>query len=162
MSLTAEKVLVGMSRAAQLNRLRILPFAPGQIDNHLHSLNPNALMLHWFARYGPDGIWSAQRSAQSIQKFPLSLTKNKHKKIANTSGKGASEKTRTSKSTAIKTTKTPSKNASNSLHSVQISSQFRLNLAHAITSDPANLCAKLFNEFFLVMETASSTHSSIA
>ena len=63
MYLSAEKVLVGLSCVQTLQHLSIIPFAPGQTDDHLHSLRPNEVMLHWFAGYGNDGFWSAQNSA---------------------------------------------------------------------------------------------------
>ncbi len=51
MSLTAEKVLVGLSRVETLEHLRILPYNPSGNQNHLYTLKPNELMLHWFAGY---------------------------------------------------------------------------------------------------------------
>ena len=87
MYLSAEKVLVGLSRVQTLQHLRIIPFAPGQTDNHLHSLRPNEIMLHWFAGYGNDGLWSAQNSAASIARNPIS-----HKKYSKTKSSVTSTK----------------------------------------------------------------------
>jgi hypothetical protein len=95
MYLSAEKVLVGLSRVQTLKHLRIIPFAPGQTDNHLHSLRPNEVMLHWFAGYGNDGFWSAQNSAQSIAKNPLSSKKQSKTKSSVNSTKKASSSSST-------------------------------------------------------------------
>ena len=77
MSLTAEKLLVGLSRVQMLDHLRILPYGPGQNEQHLYCLKPNQLMLHWFAGFNESGIWSPQGSAASIQKHPLTSTKKR-------------------------------------------------------------------------------------
>ncbi len=57
MSLTAEKVLVGLSRVETLEHLRILPYGPSQNQNHLTNLKPNELMLHWMAGFNESGFW---------------------------------------------------------------------------------------------------------
>ena len=98
MYLSAEKVLVGLSRVQTLQHLRIIPFAPGQTDNHLHSLRPNEIMLHWFAGYGKDGLWSAQNSAASIARNPISHKKHsKPKNSVKSPKKTSSTSTTTSK-----------------------------------------------------------------
>ena len=68
MFLTAEKVLVGLSRVETLEHLRILPFCPSQNQNHLYTLKPNEMMLHWVAGYDEAGHWSVHGSVQFIQK----------------------------------------------------------------------------------------------
>ena len=123
MSLTAEKVLVGLSRVETLEHLRILPFSPSQTINHLLAMKPNELMLHWVAGYDESGYWSTQGSAQSIQKHPLN-SKNKGK----TNSKKTSGCTSSKPATMSADTATAPKSGQNS---VQVVSQFRLNLAHA-------------------------------
>ena len=77
MSLTAEKLLVELSRVQMLDHLLILPFGPGQNEQHLYCLKPSQLMLHWFAGFNEPGVWSPQGSAASIQKHPLTSTKKR-------------------------------------------------------------------------------------
>lgn len=137
MSLTAEKVLVGLSRVETLEHLRILPFGPSQTQNHLLAMKPNELMLHWVAGYNESGYWSTQGSAQSIQKHPLNSTKK---------GKTTSKKTqgRTSSKTATKSADTATAPSSDE-NSVHVVSQFRLNLAHASRGN----VDKLHHAFFV-------------
>ncbi len=78
MQLTAEKVLVSLSRVETLNHLRILPYAVGQTEKHLYQLKPNKLMFHWVQGFDENGIWCPQRAAQSILRNPISKT-NKNK-----------------------------------------------------------------------------------
>jgi hypothetical protein len=136
MYLSAEKVLVGLSRVQTLQHLRIIPFAPGQTDNHLHSLRPNEVMLHWFAGYGNDGFWSAQNSAQSIAKNPLSSKKQSKTKSSVNSTKKASS-----------SSSTPSKKVPNTSDTnlPRVVKQFRLNAAHSLPADST----KLFHAFFV-------------
>ena len=146
MPLTAEKVLVGLSRVAELDHLRILPFAPGQTETHLYRLKPKELMIHWFLGFGQDGKWSSQRAAQSIAKHPIS---NKGKiKIASKANSQSAPKT---SSTSAGTSSLSQKSAggTNSAKTTdpasvpvsdRVNSQFRLNLAHAPhLSDPIKL-----------------------
>ncbi len=149
MYLSAEKVLVGLSRVQSLKHLRILPFAPGQTDNHLLSLKPNDIMLHWFAGYRPDGVWSAQRSAASIAKFPLA-TKKKQRQSSNSAPQTQQpQKQKTSNTTsALSMGNTSSKSVSSlasTSSSVRVVAQFRINMAHAPSSDPA----RLFHSFYI-------------
>jgi hypothetical protein len=137
MYLSAEKVLVGLSRVQTLQHLRIIPFAPGQTDNHLHSLRPNELMLHWFAGYGKDGFWSAQNSAQSIAKNPISKQKNKNKSSVPSTKKTSSSSTTTSKK--------DQQTSANDSNIVRVVKQFRLNAAHALPADTT----KLFHSFWV-------------
>jgi hypothetical protein len=131
MQLTAEKVLVGLSRVAELDHLRIIPFAPGQTETHLYWLKPSELMIHWLLGFDPDGNWSAQRSADSIAKHPISTKKQKG------SGKTNSQSvpnTSSSSSAPPQKTADPARNAADTtsaLRSIRVVSQFRLNLAHA-------------------------------
>ncbi len=74
MSLTAERVLVGLSRVETLEHLRILPYGPSQNQNHC--LKPYELVLHWMAGFNESGFWSVKGSAQSIQKHPLTSKLN--------------------------------------------------------------------------------------
>ena len=135
MSLTAEKVLVGLSRVETLEHLRILPYGPSQNLNHLYYLKPNELMLHWMAGFNESGFWSVQGSAQSIQKHPLT-SKN--------SGKTTSAAT-PGKTSTKKTTKHAETSTGPTTNSVQVVSQFRLNLAHALRANTD----KLFHSFFV-------------
>jgi hypothetical protein len=92
-------------------------------------------MLHWMAGFNESGFWSVQGSAQSIQKHPLA-SKNKHKTTsAATPGKTSTKKT----------TKHAETSTGPTTNSVQVVSQFRLNLAHAL---PENT-DKLFHSFFV-------------
>jgi hypothetical protein len=136
MYLSAEKVLVGLSRVQTLQHLRIIPFAPGQTDNHLHSLRPNEIMLHWFAGYGNDGLWSAQNSAASIARNPIS-----HKKHSKTKNSVKSPKKPSSTSTT--TSKKDQQSSESNL--ARVVKQFRLNAAHAPPADTT----KLFHAFYV-------------
>ena len=135
MTLTAEKMLVGFSRVEKLDHLRILPFGPGQTEQHLYGLKPSELMIHWFLGFGPDGIWSAQRSAQSIAKHPIS----KKKKSASSSKSSKTTHWQSPKTSAKSTDSAHATGASFSSVSMstQVVSQFRINLSHAPPSDPA-------------------------
>ena len=137
MSLTAEKVLVGLSRVETLEHLRILPFSPSQTQNHLYAMKPNELMLHWVAGYDESGYWSVNGSAQSIEKYPLN-SKNKNKKTPKQTPARPSSKPAT-ESADKSTRKLPEPN------SVQVVSQFRLNLAHASRGN----VEKLHHAFFV-------------
>jgi hypothetical protein len=137
MSLTAEKVLVGLSRVETLEHLRILPYNPSGNQNHLYTLKPNELMLHWFAGYNESGRWSVHGSVQSIQKHPLN-SKNKSRTTSKHTPGRASSKPAT-KSADTSTGPIPDHN------SVRVVSQFRLNLSHAL---PGNV-DKLHHAFFV-------------
>ena len=136
MYLSAEKVLVGLSRVQTLQHLSIIPFAPGQTDNHLHSLRPNEVMLHWFAGYGNDGFWSAQNSAASIAKNPIS-----HKKHSKTKSSVTSKNKKSSTSTT--TSKKDQQSSDSNL--ARVVKQFLLNAAHAPPTDTT----KLFHSFWV-------------
>ena len=135
MTITAEKLLVGLSRVQMLDHLRILPFGPGQNEQHLYCLKPNQLMLHWFAGFNEAGIWSPQGAAASIQKHPLTSTK----KRAATSTGSTKRQASTKSSAPPKTSSDQSSESS----SVRVVSQFRLNLAHAWRANTD----KLFHAF---------------
>ena len=137
MSLTAEKVLVGLSRVETLEHLRILPYGPSQNQNHLYNLKPNELMLHWMAGFNESGFWSVQGSAQSIQKHPMT-SKNRHK-TASAPTPGQTSTKRTTKHAETSTGPTTNR------YSVQVVSQFRLNLAHALRENTD----KLYHSFFV-------------
>jgi hypothetical protein len=94
-------------------------------------------MLHWMAGFNESGFWSVQGSAQSIQKHPLA-TKTKRKTASATTPGQASTK-KTTKHAETSTGPTTTHNA------VQVVSQFRLNLAHALRVNTD----KLFHSFFV-------------
>jgi hypothetical protein len=71
LSLTAEKVLVGLSRSQRMDDLRILPFSAGQTEEHLFKLKPNVAMLNWLSGFNSDGKWCPELTKESIKKFPL-------------------------------------------------------------------------------------------
>jgi hypothetical protein len=93
-------------------------------------------MLHWFAGYGNDGFWSAQNSAQSIAKNPLSSKKQSKTKSSVNSTKKASS-----------SSSTPSKKVPNTSDTnlPRVVKQFRLNAAHSLPADST----KLFHAFFV-------------
>ena len=136
MYLSAEKVLVGLSRVQSLQHLRVIPFGPGQTDNHLHSLKPNEVMLHWFAGYDKDGFWSAQKSAQSISKYPISAKcHSKTKRSVPSTKKTSSTSTTTSKKDVQQSDSTIAR----------VVKQFRLNASHAPPADTT----RLFHSFWV-------------
>lgn len=145
--LTAEKVLVGLSRVETLNHLRILPYAVGQTEKHLYQLKPNELMLHWVQGFDDNGIWCPQRTAQSILKNPLSKN-NKNKstpsKQKQTHAPTSSTQQSSSKSTGQSSSKSSQKtNAPPTTEKVRVVSQFRINQSHA----PPGQTDKLFHSF---------------
>ena len=117
MSLTAEKLLVGLSRVEMMDHLRILQYSPGQNEQHLYCLKPNQLMLHWFQGFNESGFWSKHGSAMSIQRYPITSKKN--------------NKQNTSKKPSAPPKHSTNENSSSEQASVRVTSQFRLNLAHA-------------------------------
>ena len=142
MYLSAEKVLVGLSRVESLQHLRILPFAPGQTDNHLLSLKPCDIMLNWFNGYAPDGVWSAARSAASIAKYPLPTKRKQRQNSSSTPQTRQPPKQKPSNipSPSMGTTSSKSVSSLTSVSgSIRVVAQFRLNMAHALSSDSARL-----------------------
>jgi hypothetical protein len=75
LSLTAEKVLVGLSRSQRMDDLRILPFSAGQTEEHLFKLKPNVAMLNWLSGFNSDGKWCPELTKESIKKYPLQKSK---------------------------------------------------------------------------------------
>jgi hypothetical protein len=172
MNLSAEKVLVGLSRVQSPQHLHILPFAPGQTDNHLLSLKPNEIMLHWFAGYGPDGMWSAQRSAASIAKFPLATQKKQRQSSNSAPQTRQPPKQKTSNTTTVSSIGNTSSKSVSSLastsSSTRVVAQFRINMAHALLSDPASLFHSfdipgdsdcLFTSFIRLLHLSTSVSS---
>jgi hypothetical protein len=146
MSLTAEKLLVGLSRVERLDHLRILPYGPGQNEQHLYSLKPNQLMLHWFARFNESGVWSPQGSAASVQKHPLTYSK-----------KRASTASTTRQNSNKPSVQPEMSNQASDQNSVRVVSQYRLNLAHAWRGDTD----RLFHAFHVPGDGHCLFHSYI-
>ncbi len=95
-------------------------------------------MLHWMAWFDESGFWSVQGSAQSIQKHPMT-SKNKRKTTASATTPGHTSTKKTTKRAETSTGPTTNSN------SVQVVSQFRLNLAHALRENTD----KLYHSFFV-------------
>jgi hypothetical protein len=77
MSLSHEKVLVGLSSVATMNNVKILPMASSQSLKHIYSLKPNINMLTWLAGYDADGRWDPKLAQDAVQKYQLSAKKKK-------------------------------------------------------------------------------------
>ena len=149
MSLSFEKVLVGLSRVGKMDDIRVLPFASFQTEDHLYRLKPNICMLNWLAGYGADGKWKAELASKAIARYPLSEKKGKkmntQAKKQNTPTRKCSPQKDSPDKSHDKDQSTRKRKSASGNMSARSVSKFKINIAHAPSNDPD----KLYNAYFV-------------
>jgi hypothetical protein len=158
MSLSYEKLLVGLSRVSTKSNVKILPMHPSQSLNHLFKLKPNVSMLNWLAGYNADGRWCPELARDAVQKNPIVYEKQRQAKSnCPLRQQGSQTKQKTSQPSNSKVSKpnvqlqsklqmrnqTRKATDDSQLSTFHVVSRFPLNLAHA----PRNDADKLYKAF---------------